>query len=65
MLIWLLKRELVVSILMTIAKLYDAMLITDGEPMAIYAERISVDTILIRRINKRELIAKIDKLTNN
>jgi len=50
---------------MTIAKLYNATLITDDEPMAIYAERIGIDTILVRRINKRELIAKIDKLANN
>ncbi|RLF22801.1 MAG: hypothetical protein DRN15_08130, partial [Thermoprotei archaeon] len=50
---------------MTIAKLYNATLITDDEPMAIYAERIGVDTILVRRVNKRELIAKIDKLANN
>ncbi len=50
---------------MTIAKLYNATLITDDEPMAIYAERIGIDTILVRRINKRELIAKINKLANN
>ena len=50
---------------MTIAKLYNATLITDDEPMAIYAERIGIDTILVRRISRRELIAKIDKLVNN
>ena len=48
-----------------VAKKFNAMLITDDEPMAIYAKHLSIDTILIRRISIEELRAKIDTLAGN
>jgi len=47
-----------------VAKLYDATLMTDDEPMAICAERVGVDAILVRRVDERELIAKLDELAS-
>jgi len=44
------------------AKLYDAALITDDEPMSIQAERVGVNTILVRKTSTEELIAKINEL---
>jgi len=44
------------------AKLYNATLITDDEPMSIQAERVGVNTILVRKISTEELIAKINEL---
>jgi len=48
-----------------VAKKFNAMLITDDEPMAIYAKHLSIDTILIRRISIEELRTKIDTLAGN
>ena len=48
-----------------VAKKFNAMLITDDEPMAIYAKRLGVDTILIRRISIEELRTKIETLAGN
>ncbi len=47
------------------AKMFSATLITDDEPMAIYAKRLGIDVILIRRISVEELITRINKLTKN
>jgi len=44
------------------AKLYNAALITDDEPMSIQAERVGVNTILVRKTSTEELIAKINEL---
>ncbi len=46
----------------SIAKLYNAVLITDDEPMAMHAERLGVKTILLRRVSREELVAKINEL---
>jgi len=43
------------------AKLYNAALITDDEPMSIQAERVGVNTILVRKTSTEELIAKINE----
>ena len=48
-----------------VAKKFNTMLITDDEPMAIYAKHLGIDTILIRRINVEELRTKINTLTGN
>ena len=45
-----------------VAKMFNAMLITDDEPMALRAKHLGVDTILIRRISIEELIARINRL---
>ncbi|OYT47828.1 MAG: VapC toxin family PIN domain ribonuclease [Desulfurococcales archaeon ex4484_42] len=48
-----------------IAKMFNAVLITDDEPMAIHAKRLGVDTILIRKISTEELRTKINTLAKN
>jgi len=48
-----------------VAEKFNAMLITDDEPMAIYAKHLGIDTILIRRISIEELRTKINTLTGN
>jgi len=45
-----------------IAKLYNATLITDDEPMSIQAERVGANTVLVRKTSTEELIAKINEL---
>jgi len=44
------------------ARLYNAALVTDDEPMSIQAERVGVNTILVRKTSTEELIAKINEL---
>jgi len=44
------------------AKLYNAVLITDDEAMSIQAERVGVNTILVRKASTEELISKINEL---
>jgi len=44
------------------AKLYNAALVTDDEPMSMQAERVGVNTILVRKTSTEELIAKINEL---
>jgi len=45
--------------------MFNAVLITDDEPMAIHAKRLGVDTILIRKISTEELRTKINILAKN
>jgi rRNA-processing protein FCF1 len=45
-----------------VAKKYNAMLITDDEPMAMHAKHLGIDTILIREVSVEELKSKIDEL---
>jgi len=46
-----------------IAKLYNATLITDDEPMSIRTEHVGVNTILVRKTGTEELIAKINEIS--
>lgn len=48
-----------------VAKTFNAVLITDDEPMAVHAERLGIDTILVRKISIEELRTKIDMLAEN
>jgi len=48
-----------------VAKMFNATLITDDEPMTIHAKRLGIDVILIRKISIRELRTKIDTLAEN
>lgn len=41
------------------AKTFNAVLITDDEPMAVHAERLGIDTILIGKISIEELRTKM------
>jgi len=44
------------------AKKYNAMLITDDEPMSMRAKHLGIGTILIREVSVEELKSKIDEL---
>ncbi len=48
-----------------VAKMFNAVLVTDDEPMALHAERLGIDTILVRRASIEELTTKTSKLTKN
>jgi len=45
-----------------VAKLYNATLITDDEPMSIRTERAGVGVILVRKIGTEELMDKINEI---
>jgi len=46
-----------------VAKLYNATLITDDEPMSIRSERAGVGVILVRKIGTEELMDKINEIS--
>jgi len=48
-----------------VAKKFNAMLVTDDEPMAIHAKRLGIDTVLIRKTGFDELKTKIGELAKN
>lgn len=48
-----------------VAKKFNAMLVTDDEPMAIHAKRLGIDTVLIRKTGSDELKTKIGELAKN
>ncbi len=48
-----------------VAKIFNALLVTDDEPMAIHAKCMGVNTILVRKISSEELSAKIRELVND